>query len=82
MSESKGKLVGPKEVLHSWVVDGVRYRAENGTVTPEPPDNHIDQQLLGMGFHREEASTDTKEERVTRQEPMTGGAGGGERIKR
>lgn len=51
------KLIGPVEVNHTWKVEGVTYIANGGVVNPTPPPEHVDQQVLGMGFYWEEEPT-------------------------
>lgn len=61
-------LVGPKDVIHSWTVDGVTYTAEHGEVKPVPPDHHVDQRLFGFGYAWDEDGSAKTE--IERQEKV------------
>lgn len=54
------KLVGPKDVVHTWMVDGKPFTAQNGTVTPVPEKHEVSQSLYAMGFHWEEDAVASK----------------------
>lgn len=50
------KLTGPKEVVHTWVVDGKTFTAQDGKVTPDPLPTEVDTLLFAKGFYWDPAS--------------------------